>query len=328
MSASGAPVRAGLVGSGPWAKRIHAPGLAGHDGVKFTHLWARNADSALALAGKYGLEICPSHAELLDAVDLVSYSVPPAVQASLATAARAAGKAVLLEKPAAHSVTGAQRLEQTARPAAAPAVVNYSRLLDAHMQQWIADHRGRLWARARIVMTNGAILSDNPFARSAWRHQPDAALWDLGPHAFSLLVVLFGPVTAVIARMSDKVVQVSAKHSPGGRSEVLCSVAAGNQESFEFVTRDGERFQLSPAFTSALAFQRALDVLLNGPAGVGDVAASDLRISTHIVEILASAERSLADGLRRPVSPWPAGQLDDALRVRPVRRPGIQLPTG
>jgi len=297
----GKSVRAGLVGSGPWAGKIHAPGLAEHSGVEFTHLWARNADAARALAGKYGLEICTSHAALVNAVDLVSYSVPPAVQAPLATAARAMGKAVLLEKPAAHSVADARRLEQAAGSASPPAVVNYSRLLDAYMQQWIADHQNRSWADARIVMTNGAILSDNPFARSAWRHEADAGLWDLAPHAFSLLVALLGPVASVAARLSDRVVRVSADHSRGGRSEVLCSVAAGDEQSLEFVTRDGERFRPSSAFASAPAFRRALDVLLYGAANVGDIAASDLRVSTHIVQILASAARSLADGLRCPV---------------------------
>ena len=297
----GKSVRAGLVGSGPWAGKIHAPGLAEHSGVEFTHLWARNADAARALAGKYGLEICTSHAALVNAVDLVSYSVPPAVQAPLATAARAMGKAVLLEKPAAHSVADARRLEQAAGQASPPAVVNYSRLLDAYMQQWIADHQNRSWADARIVMTNGAILSDNPFARSAWRHEADAGLWDLAPHAFSLLVALLGPVASVAARLSDRVVRVSADHTRGGRSEVLCSVAAGDEQSFEFVTRDSERFRPSSAFDSAPAFRRALDVLLYGAANVGDIAASDLRVSTHIVQILASAARSLADGLRCPV---------------------------
>ena len=297
----GKSVRAGLVGSGPWAGKIHAPGLAEHSGVEFTHLWARNADAARALAGKYGLEICTSHAALVNAVDLVSYSVPPAVQAPLATAARAMGKAVLLEKPAAHSVADARRLEQAAGSASPPAVVNYSRLLDAYMQQWIADHQNRSWADARIVMTNGAILSDNPFARSAWRHEADAGLWDLAPHAFSLLVALLGPVASVAARLSDRVVRVSADHSRGGRSEVRCSVADGDEQSFEFVTRDGERLRPSSAFDSAPAFRRALDVLLYGAVNVGDIAASDLRVSTHIVQILASAARSLADGLRCPV---------------------------
>jgi predicted dehydrogenase len=297
----GKSVRAGLVGSGPWARKIHAPGLAEHSGVEFTHLWARNADDARALASKYGLEICTSHAELVNAVDLVSYSVPPAVQAPLATAARAMGKAVLLEKPAAQSVAGARRLEQVAGPASPPAVVNYSRLLDAYMQQWIADHRNRSWADARIVMTNGAILSDNPFARSAWRHEADAGLWDLGPHAFSLLVALLGPVTSVAARLSGRMVRVSADHSRGGRSEVRCSVADGDEQSFEFVTRDGERLRPSSAFDSARAFRRALDVLLYGAVNVGDIAASDLRVSTHIVQILVSSARSLADGLRCPI---------------------------
>jgi predicted dehydrogenase len=284
---------------------IHAPGLAAHRGVEFTHLWARNADAGRALAGEYGLDICTSHVEMLNVVDLVSYSVPPAVQAPLAIAARAAGKAVLLEKPPARSVVDAQRLEQAAKRTSSPAVVNYSRLLDAYMQQWIAEHRNRPFAHARIVMTNGAVLSDNLFARSAWRHKADAALWDLGPHALSLLVTLLGPVTSVVAcrLMPDRVIRISAEHSPGGRSEVLCSLTAENRESFEFVTRDDERFRPSPAFASAPAFRRALDVLLYGTANVGDVAASDLRVSTHIVQVLAAAERSLSDGSRQPVDP-------------------------
>jgi hypothetical protein len=112
---------------------------------------------------------------------------------------------------------------------------------------------------------------------------------------------LLGPVTSVAACLSNRVVRVSAYHSRGGRSEVLCSLAAGDEESFEFVTRDGERFRPSSAFASAPAFRRALDVLLYGAVNVGDVAASDLGVSTHIVQILASSARSLADGLRCPV---------------------------
>ena len=37
---------------------------------------------------------------------------------------------------------------------------------------------------------------DNPFADSAWRRQ-QGALWDVGPHALSVVLPVLGPVTDV-----------------------------------------------------------------------------------------------------------------------------------
>jgi predicted dehydrogenase len=306
MSITGTPVKAGLVGAGPWARMVHAPGLAVHGGVEFTHIWARNAEAARSIADRYDLGICADHSELIRAVDLISYSVPPAVQAPLATAARAAGKAVLLEKPVAKGVVEARHVEHAAPSASSPAVVNYTRLLDARMQHWIADQLGSPWIDARIILTNGAILSGSAFSDSAWRHEADAGLWDLGPHAFSLLVTILGPVASVEAGLADRVVRLCAQHSNGGHSEVVCSVATSDEEAYEFAARDGERSRPSPVVDPAGAFRRALDVLLYGGTGPGDFTASDLRVSTHIVEILAAGSQSIADGARHAVTPMRA----------------------
>jgi predicted dehydrogenase len=299
----GTQVRAGLVGAGPWARMVHAPGLAVHRGVEFSHIWARNAEAARDIANRYDLGICADHSELIRTVDLISYSVPPAVQAPLATAARAAGRAVLLEKPVANGVIEARQLERAAPSASSRAVVNYTRLLDARMQQWIAGQLGSPWMDARIIITNGASLSGNPFSRSAWRQEADAGLWDLGPHAFSLLVTILGPVASVKGSLADRVVRLCAQHSNGGQSEIVCSVATSDEEAYEFATCDGERSRPSPVVDPAEAFRRALDVLLYGGTGPGDLAASDLRVSTHIVEILAAGSQSIADGARHAVTP-------------------------
>lgn len=287
---------AGLVGSGPWAALVHAPGLAAHDGVRFSHLWTRNADAGAELADRFGLELCASYDELLDAVDLVSLCVPPSVQAGMAASARARGRLVLLEKPVADSPS---RAHDIAVAGSSAAVVNYSLLLADSVQPWIEEAAGRRWAGGRVVTTNDVLLGDSPFAASPWRQAPDAALWDLGPHAISFLTAVLGPVEAVRATSRDRVITVGCDHVSGARSEVVCSLAAeAGEVGFAFVDEDGRRETPVFAFDAARSYAGAVDVLLDGPASRAQRAVSDLAFSTHVVAVIAAAEASLAGGGR------------------------------
>ena len=67
-------------------------------------MWARRPEQAAAL----GVPVFERPAELFDAVDAVAFAVPPAVQARLAPLAAAAGCHLVLEKPVADTVDGAQ----------------------------------------------------------------------------------------------------------------------------------------------------------------------------------------------------------------------------
>lgn len=284
---------AGLVGSGPWAAMIHAPGLAAYEGLNFSHLWARNTDAANELAARFGLKVCTSYEQLLDSVDVVSFCVPPSVQVPLAKRARQQGKPVLLEKPLGASLLSARELEQAASPEASAAVVNYSLLLDDSLQAWVENDSGG-WTSAQVVMTNGVLLSENPFSASPWRRAQNAELWDVGPHSISLLVAVFGNIAAVGAESKDGRIWMSCEHVSGRRTTAVSSLSdADERVSLEFTDADGRCDSPTPSFDAAGAYARAVRVLTTGAQSRCDRLVADLGFSTHVVAVLAAAAESL-----------------------------------
>jgi predicted dehydrogenase len=276
---------------------VQAPVLARHRNARITHIWGRNPAAVARLGKTYGLHVCDSYDDLLSAVDVVSFCVPPGVQSRLALAARAQSKAVILEKPVALTKRDAAALQDAASLSAAPAVVHYTRLLDTALQAWMIDRVGTEWRRAKVMITNGALLSDNPFARSAWRHEPDAALWDLVPHALSVLLPTMGPVISVSAIMAERTVRVALTHTCGGISEVVCSLAAERgEESYEFTDSCGQEQRPGFTFDPEATFARAIDVVLDGPVNSCDDAAANLAFSTQLAEVLDAGAAALRTG--------------------------------
>ena len=104
------PVRVGLAGAGPWARAVHAPLLAAGPETELAGVWSRTAEHAALVAAQHGVPVFPTFADLLGAVDAVALAVVPAAQPDLAVRAADAGKALLLEKPLALDVAGAQRI--------------------------------------------------------------------------------------------------------------------------------------------------------------------------------------------------------------------------
>src|ERR1700761_7801701 len=103
-------MRFGLVGTGHWARVTHAPALAALPGAELTAVWGRDPAAAALLAAEHGAVPYPDFDVFLEHVDAVAFAVPPNVQAPLAVRAAQAGKHLLLEKPAALSVTDADEL--------------------------------------------------------------------------------------------------------------------------------------------------------------------------------------------------------------------------
>ena len=102
------PVRVALVGSGAWARDMHAPTLAAGPETVLTGVWSRRREAAAAVATPFGVRVYDSFDALLDDCEAVAFAVPPDVQAALAPVAAVAGKAVLLEKPLALDLSGAR----------------------------------------------------------------------------------------------------------------------------------------------------------------------------------------------------------------------------
>ena len=89
----------GLVGTGHWARATHAPAIVATDGAELVGGVGAPARGGRPLADAHGVRAYDDFDALLDDVDAVAFSVPPDVQAPLATRAARAGKHLLLDKP-------------------------------------------------------------------------------------------------------------------------------------------------------------------------------------------------------------------------------------
>ena len=103
-------LRMGVVGTGFWAESVHAAGAAAHPGVDLVGVWGRDPSKAAAVAEPHGARAYDDVDALLADVDLVTFAVPPQVQADLALRAAEAGKHLLLEKPVTTDLAAADRL--------------------------------------------------------------------------------------------------------------------------------------------------------------------------------------------------------------------------
>src|SRR4051794_15644276 len=103
-------MRFGVLGTGFWAREIHAASLAEHPGAELVGVWGRDLAKAKALGAQFDVQGYDELDALLAQVDAVSLALPPAVQVPLAIRAAEAGKHLLLEKPIALTVEDAARL--------------------------------------------------------------------------------------------------------------------------------------------------------------------------------------------------------------------------
>jgi predicted dehydrogenase len=86
------------------------PTFAAGPDTTLAGVWARRPDAAAVVAGPNHAPVFEDLDALIDACDAVAFAVPPAVQADLAVRVARAGRAVLLEKPIAADLAGAERL--------------------------------------------------------------------------------------------------------------------------------------------------------------------------------------------------------------------------
>ena len=119
-------MRFGLVGTGHWARVTHAPAIAATAGAELVAVWGRRPEAVRPLADEHGARAYEDFDALLDAVDAVAFSVPPDVQAPLATRAARAGKHLLLEKPIALARHDADELADAVAAAGVASVVFFT----------------------------------------------------------------------------------------------------------------------------------------------------------------------------------------------------------
>ncbi len=224
-----APVRVGLAGAGPWARVVHAPMLAAGPETELVGVWSRTPQHAAELAAAHEVTAFASYDELLAAVDAVALAVVPAAQPDLAVQAANAGKALLLEKPLALDVAGAQRIaDAVAANGVGSIVVLTYRFADV-VRDFLAEARTFDAHGGRACFVSGAFLS-GAFA-GGWRLELGALL-DVGPHILDLVEAALGPVVDIRAAGDPRQwVSLVLTHESGAVSDVSLSCASAIEPS-------------------------------------------------------------------------------------------------
>src|SRR5437868_2306871 len=217
------PLAMGLVGAGPWAGRAHAPALAAGPVTRLAGVWARRPEASAELAGRHGAPAFERIDELFDACEAVAFSVPPDVQADLAARAARAGKAVLLEKPLALDLDGAQRLAEEIGAAGVASQMVLTLRYSRAARTFLERARGLEPFGGHGVFVSST-LGGGPFA-TPWRLE-HGALLELGPHIVDLLDAALGRVVGVHAH-GDPLgwVGLLLEHDGGAMSQASVSMA-------------------------------------------------------------------------------------------------------
>lgn len=299
-AAAGPRLRVGLLGTGPWAHRTHAPALAAHPGSEFVGVWGRRPEAAAELAREHGVKVYEDPDELFADCDAVAFALPPDVQAPLAVRAAAAGCHLLLDKPVATTVEDARAVADAATRHEVASVVFFTLRFAEPTAAWVAEQAERPgWFTAAAHWLGAVFPPDgtpSAYAASPWR-KAKGGLWDVGPHTLSVLAPILGDVTSVSAtRGPSDVVQLAMRHASGAASTAVLSLGAPTAAAgVGLELRGTEGVHTMPGWNDVPgAYGRALDALLTAArTGVADPC--DAEFGARVTEVLAKAEGQLPE---------------------------------
>jgi predicted dehydrogenase len=289
-------MRFGLVGTAYWARVTHAAAIAATPGAELAGVWGRRPEAVRALANEHAARAYDDFDALLRDVDAVVFSVPPHVQAPLATRAAKAGKHLLLEKPIALTREDSDTLTAAVTTAGVASVVFFTSRFQPEVRAWLADvNTAPAWDGATAHWLANAFGEGSPFA-TPWRREK-GGLWDLGPHLLSILIATLGPVDRVSADKGPRdTTNLLLHHSGGATSVSTASIEAPDAASVTDLVIWGARGRSwMPA--GSLAPEAALGVALAELLAVAESGQvehpCDVRLGRDIVTVLAEAEDQL-----------------------------------
>ncbi len=295
------PLRFGLLGTGYWAREVHAAGLATDDDATFVGVWGRDPTKAAAVAELYGVRAFTDVDELLDAVDAVAIAVPPDVQAELAVRAAAAGRHLLLEKPLALSLEGARRVADAVEAARVASLIFFTARFQPVVAAWLKQLQAAGdWHGAHGTWFGSVFTPASPYSESRWRHRK-GALWDVGPHALALAIPLLGTVERVTAAtgLGDTVhLVLGHRGGPSGTLSLSLTVPpAAATTDFMVYGPQGASAMPHDGVTPTEAFREAIGQLAAEVAAGTTAHPCRARFGADVVAVLDAAERFLATPL-------------------------------
>jgi predicted dehydrogenase len=286
-------MRFGLIGTGYWAQATHGPAILAHPGASLAGVWGRDPGRAQAAAAGLGVRAYPSLDELLGDVDAVALAVPPDVQAGLAVRAAEQGRHLLLDKPLALAGPAADRVVRAAATAGVRGVVFFTMRYTANIAAWLDTLDDEDWVASRVRIFTSIFDPPGPYSRSAWRRS-QGALWDVGPHALSILLPVLGPAESVVAqRGPGDGADLVVRHVSGATSTLSLSLTAppgARGDDWQLFGTRRSATMPRPAQTALEAMGCCLSALLEpgdrDPRG-------DLTLGRDIVAVLAAAQQFL-----------------------------------
>ncbi|MGP4018339.1 Gfo/Idh/MocA family protein [Saccharopolyspora sp. 5N708] len=289
-------LRVGVVGAGPWAHRVHGPGLYAHPATRLAAVWARRPDAAKTFAEPYRATVADGFDELLESVDAVAFAVPPAVQAEFAPQAARAGKHLVLEKPLAADPAGAREIVQAVDDAGVAALLMLTRRYAPEVQDWLAGLRevGGWQGGTGRWLAGGLLAGD--YAASEWRQQ-EGALIDAGPHAIDLLDAALGQIEVVhyAHRGDDDLWQIVFGHAGGATSTLTLSLRMPVQPSvvdFAAYGQHGHAPLVGRRTAARECYARMLDDLLAMIRDGHLEHPCDVRRGLHLQQLLADVRQA------------------------------------
>jgi predicted dehydrogenase len=290
----------GLLGTGYWAAETQAAALASHPDAEFVGVWGRDPGKAAALAQRYEVRAYADVDALIADVDAVAVALPPDVQAELAARAAAAGRHLLLDKPLALSTAAADRIVAAVDRHELATLVFFTNRFYGNVRQFLATTAaGGPWHGARATMLASIFQPGNPYGASPWR-KDRGGLWDVGPHALSVIVPVLGPVVQVAAMNAPRAtVHLLLGHAGGAASALTLSLdAAPAATAFEFVFYGEPGTVTVPAGNTTVveAFGAAIARLAANVRAGTPHDPCDVRFGREVVAILAAAETARRDG--------------------------------